>query len=135
MFQVSIHPGATIGTGVLIDHGTGVVIGETAVVGDDVSMLHKVTLSGTGTGAVHRHPRIERHAILGAGSTIIGPVTVGERANVGACSMVIGDIPSYAVAVGVPAKVISRRDPSFQLDGHSTEGSFGRNNNLLSYDI
>jgi serine O-acetyltransferase len=109
MFQVSIHPGATIGTGVLVDHGTGVVIGETAIVGDDVSMLHKVTLSGSGANHAVRHPRIENNAILGAGSTIIGPVTVGEGASVGACSMVTEDIPAYSVAVGVPAKIISHK--------------------------
>lgn len=128
MFQVSIHPGASIGSGVLIDHGTGVVIGETAVVRDDVTMLHKVTLSGSGpNNHAVRHPIIEKNVILGAGSTIIGPVTVGERASVGACSMVIGDIPPYSVAVGVPAKVISRRDPLNKVENHQGDSSCSEN--------
>eukprot|EP01034_Spumella_vulgaris_P031364 gene31364-38741_t len=100
-----------IGSGILIDHGTGVVIGETAVVGNNVSMLHKVTLGGTGLRLVQRHPMIGDGVLLGAGATLLGPITIGEGANIGAASMVLTDIPPHCVAVGVPAKVISRRHP------------------------
>ncbi len=109
VFQIDIHPGAQLGKGILIDHGTGVVIGETAVVGDNVSMLHKVTLGGSGTRDVLRHPQVGNGVLLGAGATLLGPIRVGDGANIGACSMVLEDIPPYSVAVGVPARVISRK--------------------------
>ena len=115
MFHIDIHPGAQIGFGLMIDHGTGVVIGETAVVGDNVSMLHKVTLGGTGAAAnslelclncylgmikrmclsgvkgVARHPIVGNNVLLGAGATLLGPIRIGEGANIGACSMVLED--------------------------------------------
>jgi len=108
VFQIDIHPGATLGIGILIDHGTGVVIGETAVVGDNVSMLHKVTLGGTGTRDIVRHPRVGDGVLLGAGATLLGPIVVGNGAHVGACSMVLEDVPAYSVAVGVPARIIKK---------------------------
>jgi serine O-acetyltransferase len=99
-----------LGCGVFIDHGTGVVIGETAVVGDNVSMLHKVTLGGTGvTRGTIRHPNIGNGVLLGAGATLLGNIKVGDGAHIGACSMVLDDVPAHSVAVGVPAKIISRR--------------------------
>ena len=109
VFSIDIHPGAKLGNGVFIDHGTGVVIGETAVVGDNVSMLHKVTLGGTGTQNTQRHPTIGNCVLLGAGATLLGNIKVGDGAQIGACSMVLEDVPAFSVAVGVPAKVISRR--------------------------
>ena len=109
VFSIDIHPGAKLGNGVFIDHGTGVVIGETAIVGDNVSMLHKVTLGGTGTLNIQRHPTIGNCVLLGAGATLLGNIKVGDNAQIGACSMVLEDVPAHAVAVGVPAKVISRR--------------------------
>jgi len=109
VFSIDIHPGAKLGNGVFIDHGTGVVIGETAVVGDNVSMLHKVTLGGTGTQNIQRHPTIGNCVLLGAGATLLGNIKVGDGAQIGACSMVLEDVPAFSVAVGVPAKVISRR--------------------------
>lgn len=130
VFQIDIHPGARLGTGILIDHGTGVVIGETAIVGDNVSMLHKVTLGGTGLKTGRRHPTIGDGVLLGAGSTLLGPIKVGHGANIGASSMVIGDVPNSAVAVGVPAKIILRK---------SNESSFSpaltMETNALYFDI
>lgn len=110
VFQIDIHPGAKFGNGVFIDHGTGVVIGETAIVGDNVSMLHKVTLGGSGNKNVVRHPQIGNCVLLGAGATLLGPIKVGDGAHIGACSMVLEDVPEYSVAVGVPAKIIARRN-------------------------
>ncbi|KXZ46070.1 hypothetical protein GPECTOR_47g345 [Gonium pectorale] len=107
-FHVDIHPAAQLGRGVMIDHATGVVIGETAVVGDNVSMLHHVTLGGSGTGRGIRHPTIGHGVLLGAGATILGPITVGAGSKIGAGSVVVSDIPCHSVAVGVPAKIIKR---------------------------
>ena len=100
VFQIDIHPGAQLGDGVFIDHGTGVVIGETAVVGDNVSMLHKVTLGGSGNKDVQRHPIVGNGVLLGAGATLLGNIRIGDGAHIGACSMVLEDIPAYSVAVG-----------------------------------
>jgi len=100
---VEIHPGATIGRRVFIDHGMGVVIGETAEVGDDVMMYHGVTLGGRSFSHGKRHPTIEAGVTIGAGARIIGPVTVGAGAQVGANAVVVKDVPPGHVAVGVPA--------------------------------
>ncbi|WP_141786452.1 serine O-acetyltransferase EpsC [Ornithinicoccus hortensis] len=102
---VEIHPGATIGRRVFIDHGMGVVIGETAEVGDDVMMYHGVTLGGRSMQPVKRHPTIESGVTLGAGARLIGPVTVGAGAQIGANAVVVRDVPDGATAVGVPAVV------------------------------
>ncbi|EFJ48979.1 hypothetical protein VOLCADRAFT_90349 [Volvox carteri f. nagariensis] len=107
-FHVDIHPAAEIGRGIMIDHATGVVIGETAVVGDNVSMLHHVTLGGSGTGRGVRHPTIGHGVLLGAGVSVLGPVMVGAGSKVGAGSVVVSDIPCHSVAVGVPARIIKR---------------------------
>ena len=112
VFHIDIHPGATLGTGLLIDHGTGVVIGETAKIGDNVSMLHRVTLGGSGTKDGIRHPQVGDEVLLGAGATLLGPIVIGNGAHIGACSMVLEDIPAYSVAVGVPARIISLRLPA-----------------------
>ncbi|CAG9466792.1 unnamed protein product [Pedinophyceae sp. YPF-701] len=114
VFHVDIHPAAKIGKGMLLDHATGVVIGETAVVGDNVSMLHHVTLGGSGTGKGCRHPKIGHGVLLGAGANVLGPVRVGDGARVGAGSVVVSDIPHHSVAVGIPARVIrvdQKREP------------------------
>ncbi|KXZ46071.1 hypothetical protein GPECTOR_47g346 [Gonium pectorale] len=118
-FHVDIHPAAQLGRGIMIDHATGVVIGETAVVGDNVSMLHHVTLGGSGTGRGIRHPVIGHGVLLGAGVTVLGPVTVGAGSKVGAGSVVVTDIPCHSVAVGVPAKIIKRdliKEPVKDMD-------------------
>jgi serine O-acetyltransferase len=105
---VEIHPGATIGRRLFIDHGMGVVIGETAEVGDDVMMYHGVTLGGRSMQRVKRHPTVGDGAILGAGARVLGPITVGAGAQVGANAVVVRDVPVGAVAVGVPATVRGR---------------------------
>ncbi|MBL9098975.1 MAG: serine O-acetyltransferase [Alphaproteobacteria bacterium] len=106
VFGVDIHPAARIGRGVMIDHGTGVVIGETAVVEDDVSMLQGVTLGGTGKEAGDRHPKIRRGVMLGSGAKILGNIEIGAYSRVGAGSVVLKDVPERCTAVGVPAKVV-----------------------------
>lgn len=118
-FHVDIHPAATFGRGILLDHATGVVIGETAVVGDNVSMLHHVTLGGSGTGSGVRHPTIGHGVLLGAGVSVLGPITVGAGTKVGAGSVVVTDLPCHSVAVGVPARIIKRdakREPATDMD-------------------
>ena len=121
-FHVDAHPAAKIGKGVMIDHATGVVIGETAVVGDNVSILHNVTLGGTGTTDGDRHPKIGDGVVLGAGATILGPVIVGTNVKIGAGSVVLQDIPDNSVAVGIPAKILRRErsedviEPSLSMD-------------------
>lgn len=105
-FGVDIHPGARVGCGIMIDHGTGLVIGETAVVEDDVSILHGVTLGGTGKQCGDRHPKIRRGVLLGAGAKLLGNIEVGEGAKVGAGSIVLDDVAPHTTVVGVPAKPV-----------------------------
>lgn len=114
VFAVDIHPAATLGRGIMMDHASGIVIGETAVVGDNVSMLHHVTLGGSGTGCGARHPTIGNGVLLGAGVSVLGPVVLGHCTKVGAGSVVVTDLPPHCVAVGVPAKVIKQLDESAQ---------------------
>jgi serine O-acetyltransferase len=106
--NIDIHPGATIGRRFFIDHGAGVVIGETAVVGDDVTMYHGVTLGGVSWSPGKRHPTIEDGVIIGAGAKILGPITVGPNARVGANSVVIESVGRDATVVGIPARVVHR---------------------------
>lgn len=106
---VEIHPGATIGRRLFIDHAMGVVIGETAEIGDDVTIYHGVTLGGKSLEAVKRHPTIEDGVVIGAGAQVLGPITVGVRSIVGANAVVVHDVPPDSVAVGVPAVVKPRR--------------------------
>ena len=107
-YDVDIHPGARIGRGIMIDHGSGVVIGETAVVEDDVSMLHGVTLGGTGKQCGDRHPKIRRGVLLAAGARILGNIEVGEGAKVGASSLVLTSVPAHTTYAGVPAKEVGK---------------------------
>ena len=119
VFAVDIHPAARIGKGILIDHATGVVIGETAVVGDDVSMLHEVTLGGTGKTTGDRHPKVHRGVLIGAGAKILGNVSVGEGSKVAAGSVVLTDVPPHTTVAGIPAVVIGRpatEEPSLEMD-------------------
>ena len=120
VFHVDIHPGAHLGRGVMLDHATGVVIGETAIVGDNVSMLHHVTLGGSGTGRGEtRHPTVGHGCLLGAGVSVLGPIVIGAGSKVGAGSVVVLDLPPYSVAVGVPARVIKRdvtKEPVMTMD-------------------
>ena len=103
LFDVDIHPAAKIGKGIMIDHATGVVIGETAVVEDDVSMLHGVTLGGTGKEDGDRHPKIRRGVLISVGASVLGNIEVGEYSRVGAGSVVLKPVPPGCTAVGVPA--------------------------------
>ncbi|KAL9309845.1 Serine acetyltransferase 1 [Arabidopsis thaliana] len=109
-FAVDIHPGAKIGKGILLDHATGVVIGETAVVGDNVSILHGVTLGGTGKQSGDRHPKIGDGVLIGAGSCILGNITIGEGAKIGSGSVVVKDVPARTTAVGNPARLIGGKE-------------------------
>jgi len=111
LFGIDIHPAARIGKGVFIDHGTGIVIGETAVVEDCVSLLHGVTLGGTGKETGDRHPKIGHGSLLGAGAIVLGNVRVGHNVRVGAGSVVLTDVPDGATAVGVPARIIEMKRP------------------------
>jgi serine O-acetyltransferase len=120
---VDIHPAARIGSGVFIDHATGVVIGETAVVGDDVSMLHGVTLGGTGKERGDRHPKIGRGVLLGTGSTVLGNVAIGEGAKVAAGSVVVRPVEAWTTVAGIPAVVVARSE-SRTLPGRSMDQDF-----------
>jgi serine O-acetyltransferase len=102
---VEIHPGATVGRRLFIDHGMGVVIGETAVVGDDVMMYHDVTLGGRSLRRVKRHPTVGDRVTIGAGARVLGDITIGDDAQVGANSVVTKDVPAGSVAVGIPAQI------------------------------
>lgn len=116
---VDIHPAAVFGTGILLDHATGFVAGETAVVDDNVSFLHEVTLGGTGKARGDRHPKIRSGVLVGAGAKILGNIVVGVGAKVGAGSVVLTDVPAHATAAGVPAVVVgqSRQDaPALDMD-------------------
>jgi serine O-acetyltransferase len=105
---IEIHPAATIGPGVFIDHGMGVVIGETAEVGENVTIYQGVTLGGTSLERVKRHPTIHRNAVIGSGAKILGPFTVGENSRIGSGSVVVKEVPPNSVVVGVPGRVIYR---------------------------
>ncbi|SPM35983.1 Serine acetyltransferase [Mycobacterium rhizamassiliense] len=108
---VEIHPGAILGSGLFIDHATGVVIGETAEVGDDVTIFHGVTLGGTGRDFGKRHPTIGDRVVIGAGAKVLGPIKIGDDSRIGANAVVVKEVPSSAVVVGVPGQVISRARP------------------------
>lgn len=107
LFQMDIHPAATIGKGVFVDHGTGIVIGETAVVGDEVSMLHAVTLGGTGAERGDRHPKIGKGVLLGAGAKVLGNITIGDNAKVASGSVVLKPVPAGCTVAGVPARTVN----------------------------
>jgi len=118
-FGVDIHPAASIGKGVFIDHGTGVVIGETAIVEDKVSLLHEVTLGGTGNESGDRHPKVHQGVLIGAGAKILGNVHIGEGAKVGAGSVVLTDVAPHTTVTGVPSKVVGSTDetePAIEMD-------------------
>ena len=103
---IEIHPGATIGRRLFIDHGTGVVIGETTIIGDDCTLYQGVTLGGTGKDTGKRHPTLGNHVMVGAGAKVLGPITIGDHSRIAAGAVVLSDIPDHATAVGVPARVV-----------------------------
>ncbi len=106
---VEIHPGATIGQRLFIDHATGVVIGETAEIGDDVTLYHGVTLGGTSLHKGKRHPTLENGVIVGAGAHVLGPIKIGEGARIGANAVVLADVPRGVTMAGIPARIVMRR--------------------------
>lgn len=116
---IEIHPGARIGARLFVDHGTGVVIGETAVVGDDVTLYQGVTLGGTSLHKGKRHPTLADGVIVGSGAQVLGPITVGEGARIGANAVVLADVPPGVTMVGIPARVVapSGKDRSFLAYG------------------
>ena len=119
VFAVDIHPAVPIGSGVFIDHGTGLVVGETAVIGDDVSILHEVTLGGTGKERGDRHPKVRDGVLLCAGAKVLGNVESGRDAKVGAGSVVLHDVPPRATVAGVPARIVgwsSGSVPALEMD-------------------
>ncbi|HMV70664.1 MAG TPA: serine O-acetyltransferase [Pseudomonadales bacterium] len=118
-FDVDIHPAAVLGQGIMVDHGTGIVIGETAVVGDNVSMLHGVTLGGSGCGGGDRHPKVGSGVLLAAGARVFGPVRIGDGARIGAGSVVLDDVAPHVTVAGVPARTVGRRlrrAPALDMD-------------------
>jgi serine O-acetyltransferase len=118
-FGVDIHPGARIGRGIFIDHGTGVVVGETAVIEDDVSLLQDVTLGGTGKESGDRHPKVRAGVLISAGAKVLGNIEIGEGAKIGAGSVVLKNVPPHTTAVGVPARIVGSPDedrPALAMD-------------------
>ena len=103
---IDIHPGAVLGRGVFIDHGTGVVIGETAEVGDDVTIYQGATLGGTGKDTGKRHPTLGRGVIVGAGAKVLGPITIGDHVKIGAGAIVLRDVPANCTVVGNPGRIV-----------------------------
>ncbi len=108
---IEIHPGAQIGAGFFIDHGMGVVLGETTVVGNNVTLYQGVTLGGTGKQGGKRHPTLGSDIVVGVGASVLGAITVGDHARIGGGAVVVKDVPPYSTAIGVPARVVATRDP------------------------
>jgi len=118
-FAIDIHPAARIGCGVMLDHGTGTVIGETAVIGDNVSILQNVTLGGTGKEHGDRHPKIRSGVMIGAGATVLGNIEIGAMSKIAAGSVVLKNVPPHCTVAGVPARIVRRHQdgcPSFDMD-------------------
>ncbi|MCY4198145.1 MAG: serine O-acetyltransferase [Rhodobacteraceae bacterium] len=121
LFGVDIHPNARLGQGILIDHAHAIVIGETSVVGDNVSMLHSVTLGGTGKVSGDRHPKVGKGVLLGAGAIVLGSINVGNCSRIAAGSVVLQDVPPYKTVAGIPARVVGEAgcdQPSETMDQH-----------------
>ncbi|MFT5576325.1 MAG: serine O-acetyltransferase [Bermanella sp.] len=117
--DVDIHPAAKIGQGIMIDHATGVVIGETASIGNNVSLLHGVTLGGSGTAHNPRHPQVGNGVLISVGAKLLGNIRIGDGAKIAGGSLVINDVPEHATAAGVPAKIVGaplQSSPSFDMD-------------------
>lgn len=120
-FQVDIHPAATIGQGIMLDHATGIVVGETAVIENDVSILQSVTLGGTGKTCGDRHPKIREGVMIGAGAKILGNIEVGQGAKIGAGSVVLQSVPPHTTVAGVPARIVGKPEsdkPAIDMDQH-----------------
>jgi len=107
---IEIHPGATIGSGLFIDHGMGVVIGETTEIGDHVTLFQGVTLGGTGKQRGKRHPTVGSHVVVGAGAKVLGPIVIGNYVKIGANSVVLQDVPDHSTVVGIPGRIVRIKD-------------------------
>ena len=107
---IEIHPGAKIGKHLFMDHGMGIVIGETSIIGDNVTIYHGVTLGGVSLEKGKRHPTIENNVIIGAGAKILGNITIGDNSKIGANSVILKDVPKNSVAVGIPGKIITKNN-------------------------
>jgi serine O-acetyltransferase len=119
VFGVDIHPAARIGAGILMDHATGIVVGETSVIENNVSILHEVTLGGTGKQSGDRHPKVRQGVLIGAGAKILGNVEIGEGAKIGAGSVVLDPVPAHSTVAGVPARIVARNGakvPAMEMD-------------------
>lgn len=121
---IEIHPGATIGRRFFIDHGMGVVIGETAIIEDDVTIYHGVTLGGTSWNKGRRHPTLQNGVVIGAGAKVLGPITIGAGARVGSDAVVVKDVPAGATAVGNPARVIESEKPETPMNAQDAKAGF-----------
>ncbi len=117
---IEIHPGAKLGRRLVIDHGSGVVIGETAEIGDDVYIYHQVTLGGTSSKAEKRHPTVGNNVIIGAGAKVLGAITVGDGARIGANAVVIAPVPAGTTVVGIPARPVDRSGAKPRFDAYGT---------------
>ena len=123
VYGVDIHPAATIGKGIMLDHATGIVIGETSVIEDDVSIFQGVTLGGTGKEVGDRHPKVRKGVLISSGAKILGNVEIGEGAKIAAGSVVLEDVPEHMTVAGVPAKVVGKtsiKTPGTEVD-HTIE--------------
>ncbi len=107
---IEIHPGAIIGSGLFIDHGMGVVIGETTEIGDNVTLFQGITLGGTGKQRGKRHPTLGSHVVVGAGAKVLGPIKVGDYVKIGANSVVLQDVPDHSTVVGIPGRIVRIKD-------------------------
>lgn len=113
---IDIHPGATIGEGLFIDHGSGTVIGETAVLGNNVTLYQGVTLGGTGKDTGKRHPTLGNNVTVGAGAKVLGPITIGDHVKIGAGSIVLKPVPDHCTVVGNPGRIVRQKDNSNKVD-------------------
>ncbi|EDZ64046.1 serine O-acetyltransferase [beta proteobacterium KB13] len=118
---IEIHPGAEIGRRFFIDHGMGVVIGETAIIGDDCTLYHGVTLGGTTWKKGKRHPTLKNNVVIGAGAKVLGPITLGNNSKVGSNAVVVTDIPNDSTAVGIPAKIIESGEKLKKFSAYAVE--------------
>ncbi|MEL0131475.1 MAG: serine O-acetyltransferase, partial [Betaproteobacteria bacterium] len=112
---IEIHPGASIGRRFFIDHGMGVVIGETSIIGDDCTLYHGVTLGGTSWEKGKRHPTLEDGVVVGAGAKVLGPITVGRAAKIGSNAVVVRDVPNGATAIGIPARIVEEENKKIEV--------------------
>lgn len=118
---IEIHPGAKIGKDVFIDHGMGVVIGETAEVGNNVTIYQGVTLGGTGKDIGKRHPTVGNNVMIGSGAKVLGPINIGDNSKIGAGSVVVKDVPPYSTVIGVPGKVVAKNGPERECPADSLD--------------